>query len=145
MEKNLSFLILVIFVVQSRLYTPKKYSSIGYNCGGSYYLSITEFNVWPWPVQPGDDMKIQVVGVFNRAETVDYIATGQDLNHDQWIYNITDIGQTFSVNQIGTFNTSAQAGTASGCYNIQVTLKGPKPEDTYLACWSFSYELYNID
>lgn len=139
MKQAFSFFILLVVFAQSRMYVPRKSLTTGNTCGGDYYYQVTSFNIHPWPPIRGQDMTMDMGGVFHQSVTVSTIGIGQSVNSQNWKYSTVNVNQAFTAGESHTFSTAIPAGSDPGSYYVQYTLKGPN--EMFVACWSFEYQL----
>lgn len=140
MKLALSLFIILVILTQSRMHVPKKNFSIGNACSGNYYFQVASFNVIPWPPAVGQDLIIEMNGVFGQSVTVSVIGIGQSIGGQSWNYNTVNVYQAFAAGQGYTFSSAIPAGNTPGDYYIQYTLKGPN--QMFISCWSFEYQLF---
>lgn len=133
-------LITVLFIVHASPYLELRIlNSMGQSCSLFPSLSVSNFTVAPWPVTASMNLNCNLVGTFGKDEVVEEVIIGQHYK-TAWNYRNVTINKAYVKGDIFNFSFSVQAGSDSGTYEEQITVRQNATQNT-LSCWQFSYSL----
>lgn len=117
-------------------------TQVGQQCASTYYTTILEFDVEPWPPVASTSSVITIMVQINQSNmgisTITYATLD---NAQEWSYEYQQINQPYAKYSIQTFQYIMHWPSAGGNFLTQVTIGGINMPPSIDACWTFSYSL----